>query len=57
LLRSDAEFRSAGLKDDSLLRVDKLVTLSRNVITRRLGTIGPATEAKATAALRQTFGL
>lgn len=57
LLASDAEFRVTGLKTDSILRVDKLVTLSRAVVTRRLGTIGPATRAKAAAALRRSFGL
>src|SRR2546421_7853105 len=44
LLRSDPEFRSSGLKVDSLVRPDKLVTLSSNVISRRLGTTGPATK-------------
>ena len=57
LLRSDAEFRATGLNGDSLLRLDKLVTLSRGVITRRLGTTGPATHTKIDAALRRTFGL
>ena len=57
LLRSDAEFRVTGLKGDSLVRLDKLVTLSRGTITRRLGTAGPATRAKVAAALRRTFGL
>ncbi len=57
LLRSDAEFRVTGLKGDSLLRLDKLVTLSRGVITRRLGTTGPATQTRTAAALCRTFGL
>src|SRR2546422_6337121 len=39
LLRSDPEFHLSGLKVDSLIRLDKLVTLSRSVISRRLGTI------------------
>src|SRR5438270_13036050 len=43
LLRGDAEFPVAGLKADSLIRLDKLVTLSRGVISRRLGTTGSAT--------------
>ncbi len=33
LLRSDSEFRVTGLKADSLIRLDKLVTLTRTVIS------------------------
>ena len=57
LLGSDPEFRSTGLKADSLVRLDKLVTLSRGMITRRLGTTGPATRAKLAAMLRKAFDL
>jgi mRNA interferase MazF len=56
LPRSDAEFPVTGLKADSLIRLDKLVTLSRGVMSRRLGTTSPATRAKIAMALRQTFG-
>ena len=49
LLRSNPEFVKTGLKTDSLLRVDKLVTLSHQIITRRLGTIA--------AALQRTFDI
>lgn len=57
MLRSDPDFRSAGLKGDSLIRLDKLVTLSRGVISRRLGATGPATQTKIAAMLRRAFGL
>ena len=57
LLRSDAEFRVTGLKTDSLLRLDKLVTLSRGVISRRLGTTGPATKTAIAAMLRRALDL
>src|SRR5438270_5692320 len=51
LLRSDPEFRVTGLKGESLIRLDKLITLSRALISRRLGVIGPATHSKIGAAL------
>jgi len=57
MLRSNAEFRRTGLKGDSLLRLDKLVTLSASLIFRRLGTVGPATEADINAMLRRALGL
>jgi mRNA interferase MazF len=57
LLRSDPEFRATGLKGDSLIRLDKLVTLSRSVISRRLGTTAPATQKKIASALRRALGL
>jgi mRNA interferase MazF len=57
LLHSDPEFRVSGVKEDSLIRLDKLVTLSSNMIFRRLGTIGPATRSKTEAMLRRTFDL
>ncbi|NOT00584.1 MAG: type II toxin-antitoxin system PemK/MazF family toxin [Phycisphaerales bacterium] len=55
--RSDPEFLATGLKSDSLIRTDKLVTLSRTVVSRRLGVTGPATLAKLAAKLRVAFGL
>jgi mRNA interferase MazF len=57
LLRSDPEFRTSGLKADSLLRLDKLVTLSSNIISRRLGTTGPATRNRIATMLRRAFDL
>lgn len=57
LLRSDSEFGITGLKSDSLIRPDKLVTLSRGIISRRTGTIGPATQIRVASALRAALGL
>ncbi len=57
LLRNDPEFKSSGLKVDSLIRLDKLVTLSNSLISRRLGKLGPATKVKVAAMLRVAFGL
>lgn len=57
LLRSDPEFGIAGLRADSLIRLDKLVTLSNHVVSRRLGRIGPATRGAVGAMLRRAFDL
>jgi mRNA interferase MazF len=57
LLRSDPEFPATGLKVDSLVRLDKLVTLSRNIISRRLGATGPATRTKIAAGVRAALGI
>jgi mRNA interferase MazF len=57
LLRSDPEFHATGFKTDSLLRLDKLVTLSKSVISRRLGTIGSFTRTKTALGLRRALGV
>jgi len=57
LLKSDSGFRGSGLKADSLIRLDKLVTLSSNMISRRLGTTDPVTQARIASMLRRAFGL
>jgi mRNA interferase MazF len=57
LLQSDPEFRATGLKADSLIRLDKLVTLSRGIISRRTGAAGPGTQAAIASALRSALAL
>src|SRR5690348_12887801 len=57
LTRSNPEFRVSGLKADSLIRLDKLITLSGSVISRRLGTAGPATKSAIASMLRRAFDL
>src|SRR5438477_13172194 len=57
MFQTDAEFTVTGLKVDSLIRLDKLVTLSRGVISRRLGTTGHVTQSKIFSALRVAMGL
>jgi mRNA interferase MazF len=57
LSQADPEFHATGLKADSLIRLDKLVTLSANIITRRLGKLGTAIQSNVTAKLRTAFGL
>lgn len=47
---------TSGLKVDSLIRLDKLVTLTANMITRRLG-LGSAARADVAIRLRLAFGL
>jgi len=57
LLRANPEFRVTGLKADSLIRLDKLVTLSGGIISRRLGKAGPITKSTIDAMLRRALGL
>jgi mRNA interferase MazF len=57
VMHSDPEFGVSGLKVDSLIRLDKVVTLSGSVISRRLGTTGPRTRIKIAAMLRRAFDL
>src|SRR5712671_6753398 len=57
LLRSDPDFRVTGLKGDSLIRLDKLATLSTSIISRRLGAASTATQMKIAAGLRRALGL
>ena len=57
LLHGDPEFRLSGLRADSLIRLDKLVTLSATIVSRRLGRAGPTTQGKIAVMLRRVFGL
>jgi hypothetical protein len=55
--RGDPEFGVTGLKVDSLLRMDKLMTLSTALIARRLGVAGPATQVQIRSMLRRALDL
>ncbi|MCC7371893.1 MAG: type II toxin-antitoxin system PemK/MazF family toxin [Chloroflexi bacterium] len=57
MLPSDPEFSATGLKVPSRIRLDKLVTLHRGLITRRLGRIGPHTMQALAGCIRYTFEL
>lgn len=57
LPRRNPEFPVTGLKADSLIRLDKLVTLSSSVVSRRLGKVGPVTKSTIAAMLRRAFDL
>ncbi len=48
----DPEFASTGLKIASRVRLQKLATLHRDLIRRRLGRIGPRTRRAVNRALR-----
>ena len=56
---TDSEFKTTGLKTTSTIRLDKIATIERNLITRRLGKLGPrkliAVERALIKALRISF--
>ncbi|MBI2458219.1 MAG: type II toxin-antitoxin system PemK/MazF family toxin [candidate division NC10 bacterium] len=51
------EFRETGLKRASVIRVDKLMTVSRSRVRRRLGRLGPSLLAQLHNHFRLAFGL
>jgi mRNA interferase MazF len=53
----NTEFAATGLRIASVIRLNKLATLHRNRIVRRLGQIGPVTASSVSAALRYVFQL
>lgn len=55
LAPSDAEFGTTGLKTASLIRLNKLATLHRGLVRRRIGRIGPATQRAVATGLRYVF--
>ena len=57
LAPGDTEFRATGLKGPSQIRLNKLATLHRALVRRRLGQIGPATQRAVAAGLRYVFEL
>ena len=52
---TDPEFRTTGLKTASLIRLNKLATLHRGLIRRRIGQVGPATQSAVDTSLRYVF--
>lgn len=54
---ADPEFSSTGLMAPSLVRLNKLATLHRRLVQRRLGRIGPYAERGVAGALRYVFQL
>lgn len=58
LVREDhPEFRHTGLRTASVIRADKLLTISRHHARRRLGHLGPSLTEAMDAALRSALGL
>ncbi len=52
---TDAEFRTTGLKSASLIRLNKVATLHRGLVRRRIGRIGLATRRAVAKSLRYVF--
>lgn len=57
LAPGDPEFAQAGLRAASRIRIDRIVTLDRALVLRRLGTVGNETQERIRAALRYVFDL
>jgi hypothetical protein len=55
LSHNDLEFGTTGLRADSLVRLDKLVTLTRTTVARRLGSVGPITLKAIRLAMGRVF--
>lgn len=51
------EFSETGLKQTSVIRLDKLMTVSRSLVRRRLGRLGPSLQAALDTALKAALGL
>jgi mRNA-degrading endonuclease toxin of MazEF toxin-antitoxin module len=54
---SERGFASTGLKTASTIRLNKLATIHRRLVQRRLGRIGSSTAAAVAACLRYVFDL
>jgi len=54
---TDPEFSASGLKVASTMHLDRLATLHRRLVTRRLGAIGPQTTRAVERSLRYVFAL
>ena len=57
LVSGDPEFATTGLRVASAIRLSRLATLHRGLITARLGRVGPRTAAAVGAGLRHLFQL
>jgi len=55
--KTNSEFAQTGLRTASAVRLDKLATLQRRLVMRRLGRIGPQTTSAVQNALRYVFDL
>lgn len=51
----DSEFARTGLRVPSRIRLDRIMTLERSLVFRRLGTTGERTRARIGQALRYVF--
>ena len=53
----DREFAGTGLRAASILRLNKLATLHRALVRRRLGRLSASSRERVADALRYVFGL
>ncbi len=54
---NDPDFDQTGLKKDSIFKLNKLLTISKILILRRLGSISSPLRSKIDATLKQALGL
>ena len=54
---NDAQFAQTGLKKTSLIRVDKIATVSTSVFQRKLGNLSPDLSIKVQLALKIALNL
>ncbi len=57
VVENASEFAATGLRISSTIRVDRLVTLHRHLLLRRLGRLGPGFRLRVAAALVELFEL
>lgn len=57
LTPADPDFASTGLKGPALVRLNKIATVHRQLVRRRLGRIGPQTQVAIARGLRYVFAL
>jgi mRNA interferase MazF len=57
LAAAHPEFKQTGLKTASVIHLDKIATLDRRLVQRRLGQIGPQTSILVAHALRYVLQL
>ncbi len=51
------EFAKTGLKKDSVIRLDKLATLSKSILLGEIGEIGPKLKKIVNKTIRKTIKL
>ncbi|MEO6166647.1 MAG: type II toxin-antitoxin system PemK/MazF family toxin [Chitinophagales bacterium] len=56
LTRREKEFIKAGLKEDSVIRIHKLVTIPKNLIRRELGIIEGSIKSAIHERIKKLFG-
>ncbi len=54
---SDVQFSQTGLKKTSLIRADKIATVSTSVFSRKLGNLSPGLSIKVQKALKIALNL